>query len=155
MKWGNDHWGDWNITHGKCNCSSILSSGSHSQSLIYFRVSGIYLFRFPCIIFLGVSGVGRRGPDGIPQELSSLSPQKRPVLKLSRSPVAQLHPAGGVICDELLLCEPHFSLCKMGLRIIFTLWGSGEDSPGSLSLVRSTCSFKVGTLGKSQETGGS
>ena len=42
---------------------------------------------------------------------------------------AQLYPSGGAFFDELLLlCEPHFPLCKMGLRIILTLWGSGEGS---------------------------
>lgn len=100
-----------------------LSSVSRSQSLIYFRVAGIGLFRFPVLLEAGdlmqTPGAFLLGPT----ERASAGVVLKSGLR------APLYPSCGVIFDELLLlCEPLFSLCKMGLRIILTLWGSGEGS---------------------------
>lgn len=73
--------------------------------------------------FLGVSGVGRWGPNA--------AHRRGWMMEYSGSSgfMAQLLPASDAIFDELCpLCEPQFPLCKMGLRVILILWGSGVGS---------------------------
>ena len=68
---------------------------------------------------------------------------------------AQLHPAHGASVDErLILCEARFSLCKMGLRVTMTSWGSGEGSvacPRAWPAVHPPLSLVPWGAGKEQE----